>query len=120
MHFGVLLIAGMLTSTLPVPLQLAGVAFLVAAIVVGIVALRAVWRSGVRGSLPIVLATGLGLAAVMTLSSVALLALWPVQAERQECLRDALTISAREACEAQFQDSLDDLVERVQRPAGQD
>lgn len=118
LHFGLLLLAGMVTSTLPLPLQVAAIGFMVAAVVVGVVALVAVWRSGLRGTLPIVLGVGIGVAGLMAASLTALLALWPAQMARQDCLRDALTISAREACEREFQESVDEVVERFSTPRG--
>lgn len=115
LHFGLLMIAGVITSTLPLPLQVASIAFLLGAVVVGVLALRAVWRSGLRGALPLVLGAGVAISALMALSMTALLAVWPVQMERQDCLRHALTISARETCEERFQESLDDVVQRWSR-----
>ncbi|WP_250448645.1 hypothetical protein, partial [Actinotalea sp. C106] len=113
MHFGLMMLATILAVSLPLPWQAAALAFALGAVVLGIRALRAVWRSGLRGALVAILGFGLGLAALLTLSLVTMLALWPVQMERQSCLRDALTISATTACEDQFQQRLDETLERV-------
>ncbi len=106
MHFGLIMLASLVTAALPLPWQAAALVFALGAIVVGIRAMRAVWRSGVRGALVPVLGVGLVFAALMSISLATMLALWPLQVQRQDCLRDALTISAREACEVQFQDAL--------------
>ena len=116
LHFGLLILATLLTASLTLPWQAAALAFAIAAIVVGVRAIRTVWRAGLRGTLVPVLAVGLALAALMSLSLVTMLVLWPLQVERQDCLRDALTISAREGCETAFQDAL---TERLERAAGQ-
>lgn len=113
MHFGLLILATLLTASLALPWQAAALAFAIAAVVVGIRALRAVWRAGLRGTLVPVLAVGLALAALMSLSLLTMLALWPIQVERQDCLRDALTIAARETCETQFQEALAERLERA-------
>ena len=115
-HFGLLVLAALVTSSLPLPWQVAGLVFAVAAIGVGIRALVAVWKAGLRGTLVPVLVVGLVLAGLMSISLTAMLALWPVQVELQDCRRDALTIAAREACEEQYQESL---VERLERATGQ-
>ncbi|NCT89588.1 hypothetical protein GXB85_01270 [Cellulomonas sp. APG4] len=121
LHFGLLMLATLLTSTLPLPWQVATLVFAVLAFVVGVRALVQVWRSGLRGALVSVLAVGLAFAALLAASTAGLIALWPVQMERQECLQDALTISATEKCESDYRDALDALLERARgglAPAG--
>lgn len=113
LHFGLLMLATLLTSTLPLPWQVATLGFAVLALVVGVRALVQVWRSGLRGALVSVLAVGLAFAAMLAASTAGLIALWPVQMERQECLQGALTISATERCESDYRDALDDLLERA-------
>ncbi|WP_024287077.1 hypothetical protein [Cellulomonas sp. KRMCY2] len=116
MHFGLLILATLLTASLTLPWQAAALAFAIGAIVVGIRAIRTVWRAGMRGTLVPVLAVGLALAALMSLSLVTMLALWPLQVDRQDCLRGALTISVREGCETAFQDAL---TARLEQALGQ-
>ena len=108
MHFGLLLLATMVTSTLPLPWQAASLAFIVAALVVGIFALRSVWRAGVRGPLVPMLTIGLAFTALLSVATAGMLALWPVQLDRQHCLQDALTISANEKCQLDYQHTLED------------
>lgn len=119
MHFGLAMLAALVTATLPLPWQAAGLAFAILAIVLGLRALRTVWASGMRGTLVPVLAVGLVFTTLMTVSLGTMLALWPLQLERQDCLRDALTITATEACETQFQQGLTERLEQIgQRPGG--
>lgn len=105
MHFGLAMLACLVTSTLPLPWQAGALAFALLAMVMGIRALRSVWVSGARGAMVPALSIGLAFAGVLTLSMVTSLALWPLQMERQDCLRDALTIAAQERCEADFRDA---------------
>ncbi|HEY5518634.1 MAG TPA: hypothetical protein VIK17_03200 [Cellulomonas sp.] len=107
MHFGLLLLAGVVTSALPLPWQAASLVFIVAALVVGVRALRSVWRAGLRGMLVPMLTIGLVFTALMSVSMASLLALWPVQLDRQDCLQGALTIAARETCQVTFQNALE-------------
>jgi hypothetical protein len=115
LHFFALLLAGVLTTSLPLPWQLGSLVFVLAAVVVGVRALVLGWRSGVRGGVLVALGTGIAMALVTGLLMATLLAVWPEQLARQACLARAVTISATQECEAQFQRSLD---ERVQRGTG--
>lgn len=116
MDFGLLMLATLVTAAMPLPWQAAGLAFAVATVVVGIRALQAAWRAGLRTLVPL-LGVGLAFAMLMSVALGAMLALWPLQVERQDCLRDALTISARETCEADFQESLQERLEQATRPS---
>lgn len=108
LHFSLLLLASLLTSALPLPWQAASLGFVVAALVVGVRALVAVWRAGIRGVLVPMLMIGLAFTAVMSIALATLLALWPVQLARQECLAGALTIAATDACQAGYTDAVKD------------
>lgn len=108
MHFGLLMLATLLVAPLGLPGQVASLLLGIAAVVVGIRALRSVWRAGVRGALVPVLAVGLGFAVVMVISFATMLALWPLQEELRRCLDGALTIAAQEQCQDDFQDRLQD------------
>jgi hypothetical protein len=117
LHFGVLLLAAVLTSTLPLPWQVASLLFVAAALVVGIRALVRAWRGGVRGAVLPMLGLGLASAGLVAVTVLSLLAVWPQQLQRQECLADAVTIAATERCEAQFRRSLEERLE-IRSPAG--
>ncbi|HEY8719113.1 hypothetical protein, partial [Pengzhenrongella sp.] len=116
MHFGLLLLASLLTSALPLPWQAASLGFMVAALVVGIRALSAAWRAGVRGVLVPMLAVGLALTALMAMVMASLLALWPIQLARQDCLQGALTISATEKCQVDFKNSVNHVMNDLKKP----
>ncbi|WP_182111953.1 hypothetical protein [Actinotalea sp. JY-7876] len=115
-HFGLLLLATLVVTSLPLPWQAAAVGFAVAAVVVGIRALMAVWRAGLRGAVVPLLGLGIGFSAVMVLSLGTMLALWPLQVELEQCRRDALTISAQDRCQAEYEQSLRDVLERAATP----
>lgn len=108
MHFGLLVLATIVVAPLALPGQVASLLLAVAAVVVGIRALLAVVRAGMRGVLVPLLGLGLGFALIMVLSLATMLALWPLQEELRRCLGDALTISAKEQCQDDFQQRLQD------------
>ena len=110
------MLASLVTASLPFPWQVGALLFAVVALVIGIRALIAVWRAGVRGALVPVLAAGLFFAAMLSVSLTMMLALWPIQVENQQCLRDAVTISARDACAEQLQDALDERIRQATTP----
>ena len=115
LHFALLLLAGLVTSALPLPWQAASLAFVVAALVVGVRALISVWRAGLRGVLVPMLAIGLAFTALMSMAMVSLLALWPVQLERQQCLTSALTIAASDKCQVDYQHTLENRLRELGR-----
>lgn len=104
--FLVLVLAALVTAALPLPWQVAGLGFAVAAIAVGVRGLRLARRVPGREYLIPTLALGITFATLMSLSVAASLLLWSPQLARQECLEQARTITAREACEAEFQDAV--------------
>ncbi|KGM08409.1 hypothetical protein [Cellulomonas bogoriensis] len=113
LHFAVLMLATLVTSTLPFPWQVAAVAFALTTMVVGVRALVAVWTSGARGTMLAVVIAGLLLASMLATTMTAMVALWPLQMERQQCLDRALTISATQACERDYRDGLDERLNRL-------
>ncbi|WP_421743633.1 hypothetical protein [Cellulomonas sp.] len=113
--FGVLVLGSVLVATLPLPWQAAGLLFAVAALVVGIRGLIIAGRARTRGLVPL-LAVGIVIALSWTLILGVQLALWPVQQDKQECLEGALTISATNACETQYEKDLDDLRTSLENP----
>ena len=112
--FAALMLAAVLTSSFPVPWQAAGLVFTVLALVVGVRALVQAVRAHVRGALTGMLVGGVGLSAFWLVVSVAMSMMWPVYLERQDCLAGALTITARQECEAQFEDSMDEWMKRFE------
>ena len=113
MHFGVLMLATLLVSALPLPWQAAAVLFAVAALVEGVRGLRSAWRAGVRGALVPMLVMGIVASSLLTLGTAGMIALWPIQMDRQTCLRDALTIASQDQCDSAYQSSIDSLRTRL-------
>lgn len=102
-RFALLMLAGLLCLQLPVPWQAAGILFTGAGLVVGALAVRAVVAAGMRGSLVVSLALGLGLGALMLLAQIALVAVWPATLQLQECRADALTVQAEDDCRRDYE-----------------
>jgi hypothetical protein len=75
----------------------------------GIRALRTVWATGLRRSLMPVVTVSLVLASVYLVSSISVVLTWSIQQEHQDCLARSLTVSARDACDAQFRQALESL-----------
>jgi hypothetical protein len=100
-RFSLLLLAGLIASTLRLPWRLGALAFLLAAGVVGVVALVAVVRSRVRrGS---VLAVSVGLFAtglVLLVQVLQATLLWTPDLQLQRCLDRAVAPSAVQQCQA--------------------
>ena len=102
-HFGLWMLGAIVLSALDLPWKVAALAFLAAAVVTGIRALITVVRSRVRGSLVPMLVIGLVFAGLFSLTLLGTFATWSLQIKQQECLRGALTISAKAACQQDFQ-----------------
>lgn len=117
-HFGAFLLAAVLVGTFPLPWRVASLAFVVGALVVGVRALSLVRRAHVRGALVPLLAVGLLFTGILAIGTVGSLVFWSAETHRQECLSGALTISARSACEQQYQDDLSRWQQEVRRSAG--
>lgn len=114
-HFAMFMVATLLTMVLPLPWKVGAVVLGIGAVVAGARALATAWRGKVRGAVPALLGAGVAFAGLLVVSQLLLLALWPLEVERQECLRRALTVSAQEACEQQFTESV---TERFDRATG--
>jgi hypothetical protein len=106
--FGVLVLSSVLVATLPLPWQAAALAFGLGALVVGVWALVVSGRARARGLTPMI-AVGVVIALFWSLLLGVQLALWPVQQDKQDCLQGALTITATNACDAQYLKDLDEL-----------
>ena len=118
-HFGLFMLAAILLSVLNLPWKVASVAFLVAAVVTGIRALVTIVRGRVRGSLVPMLVLGLIFSVLFSMTLLATFATWPLQVKQQECLRGALTISAKSACQRELEQGLKDWEQQLRhRSAG--
>lgn len=108
--FALCTVAGLAASALPLPWGVLGGALSLVAVVLGVRTLVAAWRTSLRRRLAPVLFVGLTIASLYTVSSFAVVATWPIQVARQDCMERALTISARQACEAEFRAAIEDRV----------
>lgn len=113
--FVLLIIGALLTAMLALPWRLGSLALAVAAIVVGVVALRRAWRPGLREQVAPLLVFGLAFAVLMSMSMAGTLILWPVEVAHQECLGRAVTIGARAECEQTYQDALQERLDNLMR-----
>lgn len=120
LHFAFLMLLGLLSSNLPLPWQIIATVAFLAALVTGVRALITLWKAHVRGAALPMIVMGLVISGILLASSVTLLALWPLQMERQNCLHRAITVSAQERCETQFEDGLKKLLntDQISNPFG--
>jgi len=119
-YLGLLMFGTLACSSLPLPWQMGGLAFAGAAIVVGVMALRSLRRAHVRGILPAVVVLALVFSGLSALSYGATAFFWTVSMQRQDCLRDAITVSAQAKCETDYRDALQaklDQLTGVSRPS---
>jgi hypothetical protein len=107
-NFGIFLLAAVVLSTIRAPWQAVALPFVVVAIVYAIRALVAAARAHVRGALVPMLAGGIAIAAFWAFVTITMLAIWPLQSDREECLAGALTVTATAECNQTFQDGLED------------
>lgn len=103
LHFGLLMLVTIVTSSLAFPWRVASLFFAVVTIVFGVRAMRAVWRARLGGALLPVVAVGLGLTATMSLSMLGSLAMWDVELDNQQCLDGAITVAAQQECAVQYE-----------------
>ena len=108
-RFTLLLLASLVSSSLRLPWQAAAVGFSLAAVVVGVLAVRACVRARLRSTAVVFTVVGVVMATLMVLGQAALLAMWPIQVDLQECQADALTVSAKQACQQDYDERLEDL-----------
>ncbi len=113
-QFGLWMIASIVVGNLRLPWRMAGLVFVVAAIVVGVRAVRQAWRARLRGALVPLLVAGLCFATLFGLSLAAVTAVWSVQVEQQECRQSALTVSAQAACDRAYEQGLRDWRQRLE------
>jgi hypothetical protein len=119
-YLGLLMLGTLACSSLPLPWQMGGLAFAGAAIVVGVMALRSLRRAHVRGILPAVVVLALVFSGLSVLSYGATAFFWTVSMQRQDCLRDAITVSAQAQCETDYRNALQaklDQLTGVSRPS---
>jgi len=115
---GMLLLALIVVSYLPLPFKLAGIAFGLVTVVLSIRALNRLGRLRRAGGRPrgqVVLSAGMGLAAVVTLMLGYEAVTYPVAVDRERCYAGAVTRGAREQCEARYRERMEDFLEPLVR-----
>lgn len=115
--FLLLVIAALATSRLRLPLQVGSLVFSLAALGVGVWTLVAARRPGLRETVAPMLVLGLVFTSMLALSTSSSLVLWDEQMALQDCLDRALTISAIEQCQADYEQAVEERLGRL-RPAG--
>lgn len=109
-RFGAVLILAMLATQLPIPYTLIAPVFIVGAIVMGVIALRKSWAISRRNLMTPLLIAGIIMAAMMSVTAASKFMLWPVEVKHQECVRLALTNSAKAECQVAYQDAVADYI----------
>lgn len=112
--FGLLVLGSVLLSTLSLPWQAAMLPFALGGLFVGGRALLLALRSGARGGLPAALGLGMAVALMWSFVVGGMLMLWPVQMAHQQCTAEALTVTARSACDQKFEQDLKDWQTRLE------
>lgn len=106
MHFGLLMLACLLTSSLALPWRFVSVAIALVALVVGLRALRRIWRAGLRGFLVVAMSAGVLMTFALALTTLAVIPVWQIEMDRQACLGEAITISATSTCESDYKTAI--------------
>ncbi|WP_026819179.1 hypothetical protein [Arthrobacter castelli] len=109
--FAFSIILALLTSYLELPWKAAAPVIAAAAVVFSIIGLVKSVRCGFPRLLRVGLALGIGVSLVLTISSAALVALWPITAEYETCMSQALTVSAEVECQQDYEKTLEELSE---------
>ncbi len=117
-HFAVLSLAALVTLQLPLPWGLVTLLFATLAVVIGVRALVAARKAGMRSLVTVAVSAGVGFTALLVVSLLTVVALWPLQLELQECQRGALTISAKHACQADFEQGVQDRLQEMLNDGG--
>ncbi|HZI96068.1 MAG TPA: hypothetical protein VFD41_00930, partial [Actinomycetales bacterium] len=116
-RFALLVLASLIANGLPLPWQAGALVFSLVAFVVGVMALRAVLRARMRRLPAVMLGIGLSMTVLLVIGQIGLLALWPLQQDLQECRDRALTLSATEECQRDFDERISELTQ-LPSPSG--
>ena len=106
MHFGLLMLATLLTSSIALPWRLVSIAIGLLALVVGVRALRRVWRAGLRGFLVGAMSAGVVMTFALILTTLAVIPVWQIEMDHQSCLDEAITVVAKSSCESDYQTAI--------------
>ena len=106
LKFGAALLVAMLAMRWPVPWQLLAPVAGAVAVYLGIRALITYRKVGMTTFSSVFLMFGVAIAAVLSLSSLTLLALWDEQVAHQECMDRALTVQAEQVCTDTYEQAM--------------
>ena len=106
LHFGLLMLATLVTTTIALPWRLVSIAIALLALVVGIRALRRIWRAGLRGFLVVAMSAGLVMTFALALTNLAVIPVWQIEMDHQSCLDQAITLSATSTCESDYRTAI--------------
>ncbi|WP_049829408.1 hypothetical protein [Arthrobacter sp. RIT-PI-e] len=98
------LLGALLTSGLPLPWKVLGLALGLFALTAGVVALVKAVRADLPRFLVVTVCLGLFAALFMTAGSGASVILWPVTQQYETCQAEALTLRAERQCEDELRD----------------
>lgn len=107
-RFGAVMILTLLAAQLPLPYTVAAPVLVIVALVLGVRALRRSWAISPRNLMTPMLIAGMVMTLMMSAAAVSKIAMWPVEMEHQECMRYAITNSAKDECAAAYQKALDE------------
>lgn len=102
LHFGLLMLATLVATTLQLPWQLIGLITATAAVVVGLRALRRTWRAGMRGALVGALSAGLVMTVTVALTIAAVIPVWRITMDHQDCMATAITHTGQASCRSAY------------------
>ena len=102
-----------LTSQLPLPGGAIAPVFGILTIVLGVRAIVRSRRVSTRNLLTPMAVVGIVLALLLTIGGISRVALWPIEVDKQECLRLAITNSARSECLQQYNDALQERLDSL-------
>lgn len=97
-----LTIAGLVAQRFPLPWSMAGLLFLVPAVVLGLRLVRDLTRAKVGGLLLVSTSLTLALAVVTTLMSAGRVAVYPAASGLERCMANAITEQAKTACQDEW------------------
>lgn len=106
LKFGAALLVAMLAMRWPIPWQLFAPVAGAVAVYLGIRALITYRKVGMTTFSSVFLMFGVGIAAVLSLSSLTLLTMWDAQVAHQECMDRALTVQAEQACTDAYEQAM--------------
>ena len=111
--FALLVLASVLVSMTRLPFSLAAALLGLVALGVGVWALIVAGQAHVRGTLPVMLAVGLFIAVLWSMTASLPLLTLRADLDHQTCLDSALTVSAQTACATEYEKARKEQVERL-------